>query len=194
MRLNTHITILVVALTAAAAAPTVHAQQVADPVMPRAGSWGAEAVFGSGVGANVLRFSSSTAAWLAGLTFNVTHQTDDLSALPGATDQSGWLGFGDARLGRRWWRGERGERIRPLTGLGVLGGVSSGTGIQSWNAGGYGELGASYFVSPHVSLGATGELAAVYIRDRFLNLNAERTTTRWVVRGNLVRVNASVYF
>jgi hypothetical protein len=192
MRLNSCIAILAVALTAAA--PTAHAQQPADPVMPRAGSWGAEAVFGGGIGANVLRFSSPTAAWLAGLSFSVTHQTDDLSAFPGAINQSGWLGSADARLGRRWWRGERGERIRPLTGLGVIGGVSSNPSFQSWNVGAYGELGASYFVSPHVSLGATGELAAVYFRDRFLNVTAERTTTRWVMRGNLVRVNASVYF
>jgi hypothetical protein len=192
MRLTRRITAFAVALTAAA--PIVHAQQAADPAMPRPGSWGAEAVFGSGVGANALRFSSPTAAWLAGLSFNLTHQTDDLSAFPGATDQSGWLGFGDARLGRRWWRGDRGERIRPLTGLGVLGGVSSNPSFRSWNAGGYGELGASYFLSPHVSLGATGELAAVYIHDRYLNVTTQRNVTRWVVRGNLIRVNAGVYF
>jgi hypothetical protein len=191
MRLNYCIASFLAALTAA---PTVHGQQVVDPVMPRVGSWGAEAVFGSGIAANVLRLSSPTTAWLAGLSFNVTHQTDNLSALPGGADQSAWLGFGDARLGRRWWRGDRGERIRPLTGLGVLGGVSSGTNLQSWNVGGYGELGASYFFSPHVSLGATGELAAVYTRDRFAIAGGERVTTRWLLRGSLVRVNASVYF
>jgi hypothetical protein len=162
--------------------------------MPRAGSWGAEAVFGSGVGANVLRFSSPTSAWLAGLTFSVTHQTEDFTGFTGGTGQSGWLGFGDARLGRRWWSGDRGERIRPLTGLGVLGGVSSNENFQSWNAGAYGELGATYFVSPHVSLGATGELAAVYLHDRFASVGGDRNTTRWLLRGNLVRVNASVYF
>src|SRR4051794_23202348 len=151
MRLTSRITILLVAFTAAA--PTMHAQQTADPVMPRVGSWGAEAVVGTGLGANVLRFSSPTAAWLAGLTFNVSRQTDNLSVFPGGTDQSGWFGFADARLGRRWWRGERGERLRPLTGLGVLGGLSSNTGFQSWNAGGYGELGATYFFTPHLSLG-----------------------------------------
>jgi hypothetical protein len=191
MRLNFCIAILLVALTAAA--PTMHAQQTGEPAMPRAGSWGAEAVVGNGIGADVLRFSSPTAAWLAGLSFSVTHQTDDRSVFPGGADQSGWLGFGDARLGRRWWRGDRGDRIRPLTGLGVLGGVSSSIGVQSWNAGGYGELGASYFFSPHVSLGASGELAASYARDRFLNASAERIS-RWVLRGNLVRVNGSVYF
>jgi hypothetical protein len=193
MRPNHCVTILLLALTAAA--PTMRAQQAADPVMPRVGSWGAEAVFGSGVGANVLRFSSSTAAWLAGMGFSAIYQTDELSAPPGGLDQSGWLGFGDARLGRRWWRGERGERIRPLTGLGVLGGLSRNPGYQSWNAGGYGELGASYFVSPHVSLGATGELAVVYMHDRYPSaVTPDRIITRWVVRGNLVRVNASVYF
>jgi hypothetical protein len=194
MRPNRCLIVLSSALIAAA--PVAHAQQTADPdpVMPRPGSWGAEAVLGSWVGANVLRFSSPTAAWVAGLTFNVSHQTEEFTGFTGTTEQSGLLGYGDARLGRRWWSGDRGERIRPLTGLGVLGGVSSNEGFQSWNVGAYGELGASYFVSPHVSLGATGELAAVYLHDRFRSTGAERNTTRWLVRGNLVRVNASVYF
>jgi hypothetical protein len=193
MRLDRSIALILVAL--AATAPAARSQQaVVDSVMPRAGSWGAEAVLGTGIGANVLRFSTPTAAWLAGLSFNVAHETDDIFGFPGSFDQSGWQGFADARLGRRWWKGERGERIRPLTGLGVLGGVSSNPSTRSWNAGAYGELGASYFYSPHVSLGATGELAALYMQDRFLGAGAERTITRWIVRGTLVRVNASVYF
>jgi hypothetical protein len=191
MRLNC-INILAVALTAAAS--TAHAQQAADPVMPRIGSLGAEAVFGGGIGANVLLLSSPNAAWLAGLSFSAIHQTDDISDLQGDDDRSGWIGFGDARLGRRWWRGERGERVRPLTGVGVLGGVSSNTGLRSWNIGGYGELGASYFVTPHVSLGAIGELAVAYTHESFSYVGGDRVTTRWVLRGNLVRVNASVYF
>jgi hypothetical protein len=162
--------------------------------MPVAGSWGAEAVIGTGIGANVLRFSSPTAAWLAGLSFNVAHQTDEFSGFPGGFDRSGWIGFADAHLGRRWWTGNRGERIRPLTGLGLLGGLSGNPGVQSWNAGGYGELGATYFYSPHLSLGATGELAAVYAHDRYLDVVAERVTSRWTVWGTLIRVNASVYF
>jgi hypothetical protein len=193
MRPNRCLTILMVALTAAAA-PAAPAQQAADPVMPHAGSWGAEAVFGGAIGANALRFSSPTAAWLAGLAFNVGHQSEHFTGLTGFSEQSGWIGSADARLGRRWWSGDRGERIRPLTGLGLLGGVSSSPGLRSWNAGAYGELGATYFVSPHVSLGAYGELAAVHANDRFLSTGADRTTTRWLVRGNLVRVNASVYF
>jgi hypothetical protein len=192
MRLDRCIALIMVALTATA--PAVHAQQAADPVMPHAGSWGAEAVVGNGIGANLLHFSSPTAAWLVGLSFSVGRETDALSGFGGAgANQSSWLGSGYARLGRRWWRGERDERIRPLTGLGVLGGLTSNSGVQSWNAGGYGELGASYFYSPHFSIGATGELTAVYARDRYLNVATQRIT-RWMVGGTLVRVNASVYF
>ena len=192
MRLIRRVSMLVVALSAGAS--TVHAQQPADSVMPRAGSWGAEAVFGPSVGANVLRFSSPDAAWLAGLVFNVAHQSEDRPLIQGEVDRSGWTAFADGRLGRRWWRGERGERIRPLTGLGVSGGVSEGLGIDSWNVGGYGELGATYFVSPHVSLGANSELAIVHLRETLALSGGDRITTRWIVRGNLVRVHGSVYF
>lgn len=192
MRPSRRLALLVVAF--AAATRILGAQQTPDPVMPRAGSWGAEAVLSTGVGANVLRFTSPTSAWLAGLSFSLTHQTDDMSAFPGGTNQSGWVGFTAARLGRRWWSGDRGERIRPLAGLGVLGGLSSGVGFQSWNAGGYGELGATYFYSPHVSIGAAGELTAVYSRDRSLGGGPARVTTRWTLGGTLIRVNAGVYF
>jgi hypothetical protein len=185
------------ALLAAAlltAASTMHAQTT-DPVMPRAGAWGAEAVYGGSASANLLRFSSPTAAWLAGLSFNAIRQTDDVSIFPGSANQSNYLGSLDVRVGGRWWRGTAGERVRPLSGLGLLGGVSSGAGFQSWTAGGYGELGASYFFSPHLSLGATGEMAAGYIHDRFASgVAADRITTRWFLRGNLVRVAAGVYF
>jgi hypothetical protein len=192
MRLDRFLTVLAAALLTTA--PVLHAQQ-SEPLMPRSGSWGAEAVYGGANSANLLRFSSPTAAWLAGLSFNVVRQTDDASGFPGAVNQSYLLGSVDARVGRRWWRGGAGEHVRPLSGLGLLGGLSSGSGLQSWSAGGYGELGATYFFSPHVSLGATGEVAAGYSHERFsIAAPADRTTTRWFVRGNLVRVAAGVYF
>jgi hypothetical protein len=191
-----HFDRLTAALAAAllTAAPALHAQQTTDALMPRSGTWGAEAVYGNSFSANLLRFSSPTAAWLAGLSFNVVRQTDNVSGVAG-NSQSYNLGFADARLGRRWWRGGTGERVRPLGGLGLLGGLSSGSGLQSWSAGGYGELGGSYFFSPHVSLGATGEVVASYMHDHFASpIPPDRTSTRWFVRGNLVRVAASVYF
>jgi hypothetical protein len=184
----------VLAATLLTAAPALHAQQTTDPLMPRSGSWGAEAVYGGNLSATLLRFSSPTAAWLAGLSFNVLRQTDNVSGAAG-NSQSYNLGSVDARLGRRWWKGGTGERVRPLSGLGLLGGLSTGSGLQAWTAGGYGELGGSYFFSPHVSLGATGEVVAGYIHDRFASpIPPDRTSTRWFVRGNLVRIAASVYF
>lgn len=191
MRLDHRIALLVIAIFATAR--TVRAQAT-DPVMPRAGGWGAEAVFANGSGANLLHFSSPTAAWLMGLTFNVGLETNTATGITGAsTSQSSWLGYGYGRLGRRWWRGEGNERIRPLTGVGVVGGVSGNSGGQSWSAGGYGELGATYFYSPRVSIGASGELTGVYSRDRYLGAGGDRNS-RWMVGGTLARVNASVYF
>jgi hypothetical protein len=177
--------------------PAAHAQAALDSIAPRAGSWGGEAVYGGAPGASLLYFSSPRAAWLAGLTFSVSHETADVTTLPGATaTESGYTAGVDARLGRRWWSADPRARLRPLTGLGILGGLTSFQFGRTWSAGAYGELGATYFFSPHVSLGASGELAAGYGEDRFATgtVGPDRVTTRWTLRGNLARIAAGVYF
>jgi hypothetical protein len=197
MRSSLRPALLAVALTLAA--PAVHAQSASANTGPRAGSWGAEATYGEFSGASLLRFSSSDAAWVLGLSGYAERRTVEQQIFNGVgyvtTKESQNVDFVTARLGRRWWGGDARTGFRPLTGVGITGGVGQQPSFRQWNAGTYGELGATYFFSPHVSLGATGGLELTYGQDRF-NSGSGSTdhTDRWIVRGNLARVSAGVYF
>jgi hypothetical protein len=193
--------VLAIALLAAAVSGLpAHAQSGGDEIAPRAGSWGAEVVLGTYPGATLLRFSSPTSAWLVGATFNVFRQTTDESAtvFPGTTTRTTRVAANvDARVGRRWWKGDDTRtKLRPFSGLGLLGGYGHQPSQRSWSAGAYGEVGATYFFTPHLSLGASGELAMSYAQHRFDygDIVPRRVDELWNVRGNLVRAGASVYF
>lgn len=179
------------------AAP-LRAQQTLDSPAPRAGSWAAEAVYGDGFAANLLHFSSPTSAWLTGLTFNVARETQDVLTFPGGTTtETGYSGYVAARVGRRWWNGTANDRFRPLRGVGLLGALSSNPSFRTWNAGAYGELGGTWFFTPHLSLGASGQLSAGYEHQRAPSGTAtipDRVATSWTVGGSLVRIAAGVYF
>ena len=180
------------------AAP-LHAQQTLDVPAPRAGSWAAEAVYGDGLSANLLHFSSPTSAWLTGLTFSVARETQDVITAPGGgtTTETGYSAYVAGRIGRRWWSGAASERFRPLRGVGLLGGLSNNPNYRRWNAGAYAELGGTWFFTPHVSLGASGQLSAGYDHQRVLSGTAtipDRVATSWTAGGSLVRVAAGVYF
>jgi hypothetical protein len=172
------------------------AQAESREITPRSGAWGAEVNVG-GSGGALLRFSSPRAAWLLGGSFSVIRgERDQLITYSGPTSrESTASGFVDLRIGRRWWSGEPAAQLRPLMGLGVIGGYSSTPGSRATNGGVYGETGATYFFTPHLSLGATGELAVTrYHARRSVAGFPDMHDDQWLVRGNLVRVNASVYF
>jgi hypothetical protein len=188
----------VLAVALVTAAPTVNAQAVADVIGPRAGSWGAEATYGGTSAATLLHFSSPSAAWLVGVAFNVARETADNYNFAGTpTTESRDYGSVNARVGRRWWSGDASARLRPLTGIGLTGGLGSYPFEKAWNAGGYGELGATYFFSPHVSLGASGELSLGYQQNRRSSGvpgSSDQVSRYWLLRGDLARVSAGVYF
>lgn len=174
-----------------------YAQQTSpSDSMPRAGTWAAEIGLGSaGAGASLLRFQSPRFALLFGADFNVTRVEDDsdASTLFGQTGTQ--TGFA-ARLGGRSYRESSSERIRPVVGFGARAGYTKGLAdFRTWSTGIYGELGAMYFVTPHLSLGGTGELQANYGKQKRTvspTQTIEQTTTSF--GGSLVRVMLSVYF
>jgi hypothetical protein len=101
-----------------------------------------------------------------------------------------------ARLGLRTYRQSSTERLRPIVGFGARTSYAKGpSSFRSWTAGGYAELGATYFLTPHFSLGGSGELQASYGKRKQqagLNTTIEQTTTAF--GGSLMRVLVSVYF
>ena len=166
--------------------------------MPRAGQWGAEAVVApSTAAASVVRFQSPTFAWLLGAGLSANHTTtkaDDPDA--GGTEVSSSFLSVSARLGVRWYRHSGTDRFRPVIGVGAL---SQLIRIQDFTPtrmfGGYAELGALYFVTPHLSLGGLIELDATRAKvSRVTVTNAEISSHTTTLSASLPRVILSVYF
>ena len=138
-----------------AAVLAVPAITSAQDVAPTAGSWGAEA---SAVGdVSLLRFRSSTSAWLVGFSGFYNRRDEDDSATPFEATTT----VAAVRLG---WRGYRApeSRTRPFTTLAALVGYDDTAFGATWQFGGQFEYGAAYFFTRHVSLGASFDLRAVF--------------------------------
>jgi hypothetical protein len=160
--------------------------------IPRAGEWAAEVVVGSANGGSLLRFWSRESALLVGAEFYVIHY-DESSGNSGFIGTSSNVG---ARLGVRRYRRSSTPDLRPLVGLGVRGGVGRAPNdTDSWSAGGYGELGAVYFVTPHFSVGGVGELQVNYSKQtQDAGVVGKFDATKTELTGSLVRLVLSVYF
>jgi hypothetical protein len=182
--------------------------QTTDSLIPRGGTWGAEftPLFSGGA---LLRFASPTRAWLAGLDFSTSNR--DQSPAPNAAGGYRLSNF-RGQIGHRWYRatsgGERAAHLRVIYGLGVIGTIAEtahdGTqDYRQWSAGGYGELGAAWFFTRHVSLGAVSQLIGTNGRERSTVTTIQPDLTRiqervtvdtWGVGASAVRVVAAVYF
>ncbi len=127
--------------------PRLDAQKAADrSTGPERGAWGAEAGVGRFSDASVLRFQSPSWAVLVGGSFQSTNDAGTGSArVPGRTDVAIQAGI------RKYHRSGLG--LRPITGAGVTFGRIQGF---SNSGGAYGEVGAAYLFTPHLSLGAVG--------------------------------------
>lgn len=185
-----------VVLSSLLAAPAIaSAQRTSSDSLPHAGTWGAEVFLNSGgSGANLLRFQSSRMALVLGADFNVSHIENDDDSQSGFAE--GTTSNVGARLGLRTYRESSSERLRPIVGFGAR--TAFGKGPQSfsaWSAGAYAELGATYFLTPHFSMGGTGELQASYGKRKQQigpNTDIEQSTTTF--GGSLMRLLVSVYF
>ena len=163
---------------------------------PRAGQWGAEVVVGpSASGASLLRFQSRRLAWVLGADFNISRRELEVDG-PVDTDDSQTFMDVRARLGLRSYRESSSDRLRPVVGGGLRLGLADGPDDASTTTVGvYGELGGVYFVAPHLSLGAVGELTAGYSKRKLDGIGTTTTElTSLDFSGSLVRVMLSVYF
>jgi hypothetical protein len=133
-----------------------------DSLPFRARQWGAEFAIDDGtVGLGVLRFRSARSAWFL-----------DASFLAGWSDRESSIGnesgndvFVRGRVGSRTYRPVR-AAIASHVGIGVTGGYAwlrrGDYRTHTWDAGVFGELGAAYFVTPHLSLGARVEASVLF--------------------------------
>jgi hypothetical protein len=128
------------------------------------------------------------------------------STLGGTQSSSNFHG----QLGHRWYRATAGgdrSRLRTILGVGLTGSATRNDyGDQEaelWSAGAYGEFGATWFFTRHLSLGGVSQLQAAKGREHITSVALQPDQTRtleratadtWSVSLNLVRVLAAVYF
>lgn len=167
-----------------------------DTLGPRAGVWAAEVGVGTGVSGTLLRFRSPATAWLLGIEGFVAESREEMTN-PFTGDETVTSTQLDlsGRIGLRRYRTTQ-SALRPFTSAGLAGGLTRFNGSRGWAAGVFAELGATYFFSPHVSLGAVGGLQASYgrVRGEFQPDGFSFRARRITVSGNAVQVLGAVYF
>jgi hypothetical protein len=146
---------------------------------------------GTNVSASLLRFQSSGAALLLGIATNYAHQ-QRTSTVPAGNESSNQYRI-DLRVGARKYASTD-ARVRPFVTVSGLGGTSQTFG-REWHAGADLEIGAAYFFSPHVSLGGSGSLSALYSHAHadFASGDIETTKT-FSMSGGYFRLLGAVYF
>ena len=185
---------LVIAFAFVVLPVAAEAQMSADTLL-HAGQWGAEAAVSRiGSEAALLRFHSPTLAWRVGASFDVTHSSTDtdITNFPSIDGTNTAI---TALLGLRSYRHSVSDHLRPVIGGGLLGNYRSApAGVRTWAAGLYAEAGAVYFVVPHVSLGAIGELDAVTGKQT-QNVGVSKVkATSTSISGTLARLVLTAYF
>jgi hypothetical protein len=177
------------------------ASAAADSLPFRAGQWGAEFAVDNGmVGLGALRFRSPRSAWLV----------DAMLALGGAEGESSAgdeedrrSTFVSLRTGPRRYR-PLGRSVASFVGAGLLGSYAwqelsaADRRETTWQAGLYGELGAAYFVTDRLSLGAQASVDATYGGSRTVIdlelLSSESSEQRWQLSTSRVRIIGGLYF
>jgi hypothetical protein len=170
---------------------------VADSLPFRAGQWGAEFAINDGtIGLGVLRFRSARKAWL--LDASVGASWSDIESSFSA-EHSARSVFARARAGPR--------RYRPIAtgsaaylGMGLTGSygwaTSDDTRAHTWDAGVFGELGAVYFVTRRLSLGAQVEVSGSFSEShrRYSNPPGGFRDRRVSIGVRPVRIVGALYF
>jgi len=176
----------VVAMLALTALPV--AAQVPDHVSHlRRGIVGAEAGYGQTPGVSLFFFSSPTTSWLLGMD-RVTSEA--LVGVRGTRTTS--LG---ARAGLRKWARDMTGPFKLFVGAGASV-ADENTDQTSWlgDGAGYGELGAVWFLSPHLGLTTSGELSFAYGKDLTNGTTfASDDKDRLYVRDTRFRAGAALY-
>jgi hypothetical protein len=193
LRLRHAVAASALTLVAAVTATTPLAAQSSDPAGPRGGTWGGEVLFPS-ARASLLRFVSPRTALV--LTFDgfVAGIEREQPTFGGEveTEESDASGF-NVGIGLRNYTGS--GQLRPVRGLGVFAGrLTDVSDARQTTYGAYGEFGAHWFFTPHVSVGAIGELRATWRDMEFASGPSRFEQRSWSVDLMVVRVGGAVYF
>ena len=190
--------VLAAVCTLVAPVVAIAQQPTRSDSMPHGGQWGAEAVVApSTAAASVLRFHSPTFALLLGAGVSASRSTTKAENPElGGADNTTSSASVSARLGMRWYLHAGTGKLRPVIGVGALGQFVRVRDVTPTRmAGGYGELGAFYFVVPHMSVGGLIEVDATRTRfERTAATGFEIVSNTNAIAASLPRVLLSVYF
>jgi hypothetical protein len=176
--------------------PTAARDTTARPAatLPTPATWGAELGIGAGQSATLLRFGSPRSALLLGVDAFWVDVSEEFPSLGGTRRERYRVANITGRLGFRRYRATP-AAVRPFTSLGLIAGYAEDPGGPGWTVGAFGEIGASYFVSPHVSLGAAGSLQATYVSARQdVGAGDDLRRRQFGIRATSVYLLGAVYF
>jgi hypothetical protein len=168
-----------------------------------AGQWGVQlGASGSGlVNLGILRFSSPRSAWMLLVEFSGEFLSGTRTDVGVSEDQDDRSVSVAAGVGRRFYQAPR-HKVRSFQSIGVFGSYDDfkqdfpgGTfRSKNWRAGLLGELGAGYWVTPHLSLGGTASIAAGRSNRRQESGTASIDESGWFVSGLNVALVVGLYF
>lgn len=185
-------TALTLAALASASAPATLLGQAAEPTPFHARQWGADfTIIGGFTGAGFIHFRNPTHAMVADLGVGIQSTTPSGGG-PGTNTMSATL-----RLGMR--------RYRPLTrgvlGFGTLGidvththqfrGGPGPLSSNGWGGGIFGNVGASWLVTPHLGIGADWGVTVGYVHETGPLANVDR---QWTVGLGQLQLTGQLYF
>lgn len=192
-------------LALAAATTPAAAQRAAGDTLPfTPGQWGVEAGIGSSsAGVGALRFLSRATALTFDLAASYTKQTNEPIPTTGTAGSTTVTStFVGASLGLRRYR-PIGGSIAGFFGAGATVNhqvtridQGNGRGHQT-SAGGFGEMGASYLVSPHLALSGAYGINALYRSGettQTLATSFRSDSHGWSIGTTGVRLTAGIFF
>jgi len=191
----------------AVSTPSLFAQQgaPADSSPFKSGQWALQFGGGANFGSlGALKFTSARAAWLIDFQVNGSHYHQEYAIAPDSVveDFSSTASI-TGRLGRRAYQPH--SPLASYETVGLLGGFAhncfGSTYIlgsrcsNGWTAGAFGEVGAIYLVTSHLSLGGAAGLSFAYTRTRNSS-PGQRSVSSWSYSGSLgtLSLNTTLYF
>ena len=171
------------------------AAQAPDSLTFHRGQWGAEFnISGGFFSAGALRFTSATHAWLLDLGAGYSHNSFSGPAGSG----SGNLTTITAELGSRSHH-SIGHRLYRLTTIGALlnygrQSTTGGSTNRTTGVGVFGDLGATWLVTPHMGIGARWRVTASYVHGSSTNAGVTSTGNQVTLFMGTVVLAGQLYF
>jgi hypothetical protein len=208
MRLISRSLSLPVALALFGPGRALTAQQIApsDTTPFRRGQWALQFAVGANFGSlGALKFTSPRSAWLLDFQFNGNHSHARFPVAPDSVvEQFSSTAQLTTRVGKRVLQAH--HMVASYETVGILGGFahdcSGGTAYplgsfcsNGWTAGAFGEVGAIYLLTPHLSLGGAFGVSFAYARTKHTAPGQPAATT-WSYRASLgtLSLTATLYF